>query len=1561
LSLFWIFLGFNTAKKHKKVAQRPLDTVNWANMASWADILAGQSLSHLPADFVTPSPPKNVESVLSTEHATDSDRLLAAFFLLVSKLTGDTDISVGTNDREGNYYVLRLQLKLDATFDELVQQMQAKKAEIEPLAASFKTNGPSCHVRFMTNSATALQGSSDLDIDLTLICNGKQVQASYNSLLFSSVRINMLLNQVKLLASTTSSEQIGQLSIIDQEQSAILPFPSRDLHWNQFRGPISTIFSENAAKHPERACVIVSQASGEDLVFNYDQIHKRSNALAQHLIASGIKKGDVVVLYAYRGVDLVVGVMGILKAGATFSVIDPAYPVERQCIYLSVARPAGLVVLQKAGVLSDHVRNWITDNLTLKVDVADFAISDDGTTLHGIPADVPIENTGVEIGPDDIPTLSFTSGSEGVPKGVRGRHFSLTYYFPWMAQHFGLSESDRFTMLSGIAHDPIQRDIFTPLFLGACLVVPTGDDIGTPGRLAEWCAAKEVTVTHLTPAMGQLLSSQVAAGVQIRTLRNAFFVGDVLTKRDVKRLQGLARSVDIINMYGTTETQRAVSFYRIPSVDKDPRFLANFKDVMPAGQGMQDVQLLVVSRDGSRQLCGVGQVGEIYVRAAGLAEGYLSLEEMTAKKFVSNWFVKEDAWSALQYDGTGTWKGARDRLYRSGDLGRYLPDGNVECSGRADDQVKIRGFRIELGEIDTHLSRHPLVRENVTLLRRNKDEEPTLVSYFVPDQKPELQSFVTEQTDSTLRRLTVLISGSGSNLQALIDATTSGVLKGKAIISCVISNRKNAFGLERAKKAGIKTKIWSLAASRKIHGDSREKYDTELARLILQDGRPDLVVCAGFMHILSPEFLAPMSAQRVECINLHPALPGQFNGAHAIERAFEAFQQGKIDKTGIMIHKVITEVDMGEPILVKEVSFETIETLESLETKIHEAEHKAIVEATAQVLAAMPADRLVQRMQRYQPLVKDIRDYLKGKLASYAVPTVYVPMEKMPLNPNGKVDKPALPYPDTAQQQAVSQKPSDDMDATQQTLHNIWREILPHAPGSIALGDNFFDLGGHSILATRLIFKLRQAFVLDNVPLGLIFKEPTIGGLAKEIEKLKAGEASISKDGEPSQNEPNYAEDAKSLMQTHLAKSYSRRAAFNEDEQLTIFVTGGTGFLGAFLIRDLLQRKGTQVIVHVRAKDEAGAMSRLIANLEGHGCFREVYRSRLSVVVGDLAQDRLGLSEQSWINVCQQADAVIHNGAVVHWVFPYAQMRAANVLGTLSAIALCEQGKEKTFTFVSSTSVLDTEYFVRESDRLIALGQDGILESDDLQGSAKGLGTGYGQSKWVGEALTREAGRRGLSGCVVRPGYIVGDTVSGVTNTDDFLIRLVKGCIQVGAYPNIHNPVNMVPVDHVARVVAACALNPPTDQLSVAHVTGHPRSRFADFLGLLSHFGFNVQQQDYLQWKNALEAHVESSKENALYPLLHFVTEDLPSSTKAPEMDDQNAREALKKDIRYTGEDVSAGRGVQEAEMGVALAFLVQIGFLQPPTQDGQALPDVKVPDAVKSKFSSSGGRGSAH
>lgn len=184
--------------------------------------------------------------------------------------------------------------------------------------------------------------------------------------------------------------------------------------------------------------------------------------------------------------------------------------------------------------------------------------------------------------------------------------------------------------------------------------------------------------------------------------------------------------------------------------------------------------------------------------------------------------------------------------------------------------------------------------------------------------------------------------------------------------------------------------------------------------------------------------------------------------------------------------------------------------------------------------------------------------------------------------------------------------------------------------------------------------------------------------------------------------------------------------------------------------------------------------------------------------------------------------------------------------------------------------------------------------------------------------------------------------------------------------PNINNTVNMVPVDHVARVVVACAFRPPTSPLGVAHVTGHPRLRFNQFLAALETYGYDVPLADYIPWTGALENYVNnagssSDTQLALMPLFTFVANDLPSNTRAPELDDTNAEKALYADREWTGEDVSEGSGVTKNTIGLYLAYLVAIGFLLPPTKTPvKALPSIKIASIQREALSSVGGRGAA-
>jgi len=216
------------------------------------------------------------------------------------------------------------------------------------------------------------------------------------------------------------------------------------------------------------------------------------------------------------------------------------------------------------------------------------------------------------------------------------------------------------------------------------------------------------------------------------------------------------------------------------------------------------------------------------------------------------------------------------------------------------------------------------------------------------------------EDDEKVARILVLISGNGSNLQALIDACDTVKLPSSRIIQ-VISNRKDAYGLVRAQNAAIPTTYHNLVKYKRQHAASeagillaREAYDQDLAQLILES-KPDLVVCAGWMHVLSSGFVDALSKANIATINLHPALPGQFNGANAIHRAYEAFQNGEIDHTGVMIHHVVSEVDMGEPIVTKDVLIRKGESEEQLKNRIHEVEWQLIVEGTAKAIEKIKA------------------------------------------------------------------------------------------------------------------------------------------------------------------------------------------------------------------------------------------------------------------------------------------------------------------------------------------------------------------------------------------------------------------------------------------------------------------------------------------------------------------------------------------------------------------------------------------------------------------------------
>ncbi|KAJ4208570.1 large subunit of alpha-aminoadipate reductase [Fusarium falciforme] len=569
---------------------------------------------------------------------------------------------------------------------------------------------------------------------------------------------------------------------------------------------------------------------------------------------------------------------------------------------------------------------------------------------------------------------------------------------------------------------------------------------------------------------------------------------------------------------------------------------------------------------------------------------------------------------------------------------------------------------------------------------------------------------------------------------------------------------------------------------------------------------------------------------------------------------------------------------------------------------------------------------------------------------------------------NGKVDFPNLPFPDAAARTEDASeedlKSWEALSETEKTLATRWSTLIPGLNAKTIRPElNFFDCGGHSLLAQQLLLNIRKSLGAD-ITIGVLYANPSLRGLGSQVDRLRSGQAAtVDKAVDTA-----YAESFDELINTLDDKYQSADPdALSPSSGATFFLTGATGFLGAYLVKEILGRENTKLIAHIRgAKGLDFAKDRLTRSLKGYGLWQDSWAERIECVLGDLSKPRLGLDDASWKHVTETADAVVHNAAYVHWIARYEQMMRPNVLSTIDAMKLCNEGKPKLFSFVSSTSTLDTDHYVKLSHEQTATGRGAVLEADDMQGSRVGLGTGYGQTKWVSEQLVREAGKRGLRGAVVRPGYILGSRENGVSNTDDFLIRLCKGCVQLGARPLIINSVNAVPVDHVARVVIASALN-PLPGVNVVHVTAHPRLRMNEFLSALEYYGYKVPEVDYEEWKTQLEEFVSAGstekdqEQSALMPLFHMATSNLPSTTRAPELDDRNAVAVLKADAdRWTGVDDSAGEGITREDIGRYLRFLAEIKFMPLPTGRGRELPPIAAAIAQAQAQWGVGGRGGA-
>lgn len=431
----------------------------------------------------------------------------------------------------------------------------------------------------------------------------------------------------------------------------------------------------------------------ENQSLTYQQLNQRANQVAHSLHTSGIKPGCLVGVYLDRSLEMIAGLLGILKAGAAYVPLDPAYPLERLSFILADTQVP--VILTQAPLVESLPPH------TAKV----ICLDSDSPTLAAQSQENPI----VAVNPNHLMYVIYTSGSTGQPKGVMIPHRGICNQLHWRQTTFCLTATDRVLQTISFSFDPSVWQIFWPLSCGAQLVLPRPGRHQDSADLVQVMAQQQITVMALVPSLLRVLLAEKQLD-RCRCLRYIFCGGEALPLDLQERFFARFNLENVLhNVYGPTEASIDATFW--------PCQRGTLYPIAPIGRPIANTQIYIL--DSQLQPVPIGASGELHIGGAGLADGYLNRPELTAEKFIPH----------PHSDQPGA------RLYKTGDLARYLPDGNIEFLGRIDHQVKIRGFRIELGEIEAVLNQHPAVKQSVTIAREDIPGDRRLVAYIVPQHQ----------------------------------------------------------------------------------------------------------------------------------------------------------------------------------------------------------------------------------------------------------------------------------------------------------------------------------------------------------------------------------------------------------------------------------------------------------------------------------------------------------------------------------------------------------------------------------------------------------------------------------------------------------------------------------------------------------------------------------------------------------------------------------------------------------------------------------------------------------
>ncbi|MBD2252592.1 non-ribosomal peptide synthetase [Nostoc parmelioides] len=660
--------------------------------------------------------------------------LLTAYKILLHRYTGQTDILVGTpvanrhrREIEGligffvNTLVLRTNLAGNPSFQELLQQLRTttwqaydyqdipfeKLVEVLQPERDLSFN-PLFQVKFRLENApteklelpgltitpinrTEASAKLDLSLDMYETSEGFVGAFEYNRDLFAPETINRMIGHFQTLLTAIvekSEKKISELPLLtESEKQTIL------IDWNQTQVEFPSylnfqdLFATQVEKTPDAVAIIFDNQS-----LTYKELNQKSNQLAHYLKQKGVKPEVIVGLCVERSPLMIIALLGILKAGGAYLPLDPNYPPERLAYMLGDS---------KVQILLTETSLKVTTSSSYEI----IYLDTDWETI----SQCSIENPKSEVTPENLAYLIYTSGSTGTPKGVLIPHIGLTNLTQHKIQVCDVYPGDCVLQFFSLSFDASIPEIIMALGSGAKLCLAKLESLLPGETLLQLLRENAVTHITITPSALSLLPS-----ADLPHLRMVLVGGEAPSPELIAKWSTGRR---FINAYGPTEV----------TVNASMVLCGNGHPLLPTIRPSANKQLYIL--DNYLQPVPIGVIGELYIGGIGLARGYLNRPDLTTQRFIPNPF------NQLTVNSQQSTVNSNSRLYKTGDLACYLPDGRIKLLGRVDNQVKIRGFRIEPQEVETVLCQHPGVRAGVVIVREDKPGEKRLVAYIVPNEE----------------------------------------------------------------------------------------------------------------------------------------------------------------------------------------------------------------------------------------------------------------------------------------------------------------------------------------------------------------------------------------------------------------------------------------------------------------------------------------------------------------------------------------------------------------------------------------------------------------------------------------------------------------------------------------------------------------------------------------------------------------------------------------------------------------------------------------------------------